>query len=81
MINEICEPVNCLPAVRSQAGELVNCNNNSPIQLPAEAQAKVGKSPVHKLRGKPKSAGNAGFRKHNRMKFMKTEKWKMLNKK
>lgn len=34
-----------------------------------------------KKHGKPKSAGNAGFRKHNKMKFMKTEKMKKLNQK
>ena len=29
---------------------------------------------------KPASAGNAGFRKHNKMKFMKTERMRKLNK-
>jgi hypothetical protein len=28
----------------------------------------------------PSSAGNSGFKKHNNMKFMKTEKWRKMNK-
>lgn len=45
---------------------MLRCLNNLP-------EGMAGKN------GKPKSAGNAGFRKHNKIKFMKTEKWKKTN--
>ena len=43
------------------------------------SSSEAGMLHCRKKHGKPKSAGNAGFRKHNRMKFMKTEKLRKLN--
>jgi len=59
--------------------------NNTKIHKnsqPIENIQKLISSPSGRKGGvTPKSAGNAGFRKHNRMKFMKTERMKRLNRK
>jgi hypothetical protein len=69
-----------LPACATgiQAGvncELVNSNFISQIH-----SSPVPNSQVHKFI-KPKSAGNEGFKRHNKRKFHKTERMKKLNKK
>jgi len=79
-MNENVKLVTLLPTASafSQEIEPANSAGSSSVHLPDSVQ-QAGKSPVNKLRGKPKSAGNAGFRKHNKMKFMKTEKLRKLN--
>lgn len=63
---------------RSKTGELVKCELvNSEISSPVHYAA--GGTAVHKFK-KPKSAGNEGFRKHNKKLFMKTERIRGLGK-
>jgi len=58
------------PVVIEKFNEMVNSNSSSQIH----------NSLVRRLT-KPKSAGNAGFKRHNKRQFMKTERLRKLNKK
>ena len=60
----------------------INISENVTEKNSPEAKnsfSEAGMLRCRKKHGKPKSAGNAGFRKHNKMKFMKTEKLRKLN--
>lgn len=51
------------------------------MQKKNEVKQVEQKNKLTESRKAPKAAGNSGFRKHNDIQFMKTEKLKNLNKK